>query len=158
MHYFPTSFVPISAISNARGRQIYNTTLTEDPRKKIPLKPSEGFSSALCGDGGGGASGGAIPITPCRIEDLIRMARKTLAQSQRTETPGHWRRRIEQLLEVLQNFCGVVNIIVEHQPFITGVVWGGLRFLLQVCAPLLLHRSLLPLFPSRIPPPQWVDL
>lgn len=156
LHYFPTSFVPISAISNARARQIYNTTLTKDPRKKISLKPSEGFSSALHGDGGGGASRGAVPITPCGIDDLIKMARETLAQSQRTTAQGHWRRRIEQLLEVLQSFCGVVDIIMEHQPPATALVWGGIRFLLQVGAPLL--DRCCPLFPSRIPPPEWVDL
>jgi hypothetical protein len=66
-----------------------------------------------------------------RIEEVYDVADKLQEEQARR---GHLRhlRRIEPYLERLRQYSGVINTFVQAKPVILALIWGPIRFLLQI--------------------------
>ncbi|KAK1758999.1 hypothetical protein QBC47DRAFT_449676 [Echria macrotheca] len=69
------------------------------------------------------------------IDEVYRAARDIERQQEKTKTMRGLK-RIEPLLRVLKEFNGVIDTFVQVKPDIMGLIWGPLKFLLQVASTL----------------------
>ena len=46
--------------------------------------------------------------------------------------------KLQKLLLAVNKYALVADVLIQHQPHVTAIVWGCIRFLIQVCYPLAL--------------------
>lgn len=56
------------------------------------------------------------------------------------------RDRAEKILEWVDKFKQIGDIAIQYDPVHAALPWAGIRFLLQVCAPIVLFPSASPRF------------
>lgn len=98
----------------------YNDNLTKNKKKKIDLSGATGLT----------ANYAAFPKDKTSCEDLQKIARrgKNEALDQKSEA----RKKVEGALTVISEYSMVVDVLIQHHPDITALVWGSFRFLLMV--------------------------
>ena len=96
--------------------QIFNTRLTKDPRKKItgPRLKSE--------------------TNACSLAQLVKATEEAHRVCYSKQTPGI--ARFQQILLAINKHALVADVLIQHQPQVTALVWGSIRFLIQVLCPL----------------------
>lgn len=97
--------------------QHFNDKLTEDPAKRIALS-------------------GTV-YSQFSIGDLIDTANDVKRRSQADKS--RCRQKFDNILNWFRQYGQVVDVMIQHQPEITALVWGSIRLLLTV----MLARSLL---------------
>jgi hypothetical protein len=99
---------------NARGEQTFNKTLTKDDKKRINI-------AVLKEQNIGG------------IAELLNAI--GLVKAKFHGTRGVHEAVVQKIAHTLSQYAAVVDIMIQQQPNITAVVWGSIRFLLQVKSP-----------------------
>lgn len=94
-------------------RQIFNTKLTKDPSKIFSV------------------SGNAHQSIQYRSEDII----EELESAKRLGEASHsgFRGKLKTLLLMFNDYAKPIDIMVQHQPHVTALVWGSLRALMHAC-------------------------
>ncbi|CZT01742.1 uncharacterized protein RAG0_09217 [Rhynchosporium agropyri] len=99
-----------------RAVKLYNTTLTDDPRKRIPDDPV------------------AVELmfgTPIKkLDELIDYTRS--AKEKVDAGRSKFMKHIDNLLQWFNKYAIIADIMIQHQPSITALVWGAVRGLLVV--------------------------
>lgn len=94
-------------------RQLYNVTLTEDPKKKIDL--SQPLSETH-------------PVAT--LEELIKFTQE--AKSKCDENRWPMSSTVDSMLKCFGTYALVIDVMIQEQPHVTALVWGGIRALLSV--------------------------
>jgi len=66
----------------------------------------------------------------CSLDDLCLATEAAKAKC--TREAGTLRARLDQILVTVYEYSKAVDVIIQQQPDITAVVWGAMRFLIQV--------------------------
>jgi len=124
----PTSYCP--APDGIYSGQIFNNELTHDSRKRIDTRNV------------------ARSVAYCKLSKLLDSTRE-LRKDQSTGR-GRFRRRLNQVLQAVNNHAVVGDILIQGQGGTAALVWSSIRLLLRVtwsyARPLflcLLNRALL---------------
>lgn len=97
--------------------------MTKDPLKKT-----------LCGVGGGTAQGSLA----CTAKDLVTTVHEIkdrLSTSGPGGAGGKWSTRLNQLLSLVDSYAVIGDVLIQHQPHTTALVWGAFRFIVKVRKP-----------------------
>jgi len=66
----------------------------------------------------------------CSLTEVLQAARDAKDKCDRGRST--FRAKMEALLLIFSEYCVTIDIMVEHQPHITALVWGAIRFLISV--------------------------
>jgi hypothetical protein len=104
----------MTAMLTANRHKIFNKNLTQDPKKRIDASHVQGN------------------IAACGVRDLVAAAASLQDQSPCNTRKGPWRERLERIIQAANKYAAVVDVMVQHQPHITALVWGAIRLLIGV--------------------------
>ncbi|KAL3486504.1 hypothetical protein BJX62DRAFT_246728 [Aspergillus germanicus] len=71
----------------------------------------------------------------CKPADLVTDTRRLKADLS-AQALGKWSEKLEHFIVALSGYCAAIDVAVQHQPHTTALVWGGIRFIIQVGTPL----------------------
>jgi hypothetical protein len=111
--------VPLETELTAGYWQLFSLKLTNDPKKRQ-------------------IAAGAIAksyFPACKPADLVTDTRRLKADLS-AQALGKWSEKLEHFIVALSGYCAAIDAAVQHQPHTTALVWGGIRFIIQVGAPL----------------------
>ncbi|KAK3358819.1 hypothetical protein B0T25DRAFT_577053 [Lasiosphaeria hispida] len=94
--------------------KIFNTELTKDPTK------------IMFGD----RANTSFPH--CSLSEVIVAAKR--ARDERARDRPRFRVKMDAFLTVMSRHCVAIDVMIEHSPHITAIVWGGLRLLITTAA------------------------
>ncbi|KAK4445325.1 hypothetical protein QBC34DRAFT_472554 [Podospora aff. communis PSN243] len=97
--------------------EIFNTELTRDPKKIISTR--------------GGVSGYQGPV--CPLSDLHDVARE-YANGPAAGRSASFKHKMQKLIATLSEYCIVIDVMVNHSPEVTALVWGGIRMCIMTAA------------------------
>jgi hypothetical protein len=86
-------------------------------------------------------------ISSCNLYSVLDAASK--ARAERDESKWRYtnsngevvilRDRFDKIIEGFTKYADCINITIQHQPEVTGLVWAAARFLIQVFVSLLVY-------------------
>jgi hypothetical protein len=92
--------------------QIFNTTLTKDPKKVIQtFAPSLEYDSAS-------------------FATVVDTAKYSIVACPKDRS--EIRKSLESCLLIFNQYSQSIDILIQHQPYITALIWGSVRTLMQV--------------------------
>jgi hypothetical protein len=96
-----------------RGRwQIFNTSLTKDRRKRIQSSDTSTRKHS------------------CSLFELVIATQEAHRQCYSKNIPGA--ANFKRVLQAVNKYALVADVLIQHQPHTTAIVWGCIRFLIQV--------------------------
>ncbi|KXG48154.1 Tetratricopeptide-like helical [Penicillium griseofulvum] len=98
----------------AQAVDLYNKTLTKDPNKRIDV--NTGWGPGI--------------HSLSSVDQLIDFACETKKCAE--EKKWKFSSRVDEILLWFNRNATVVDVMIQHQPHITALVWGGIRSLLAV--------------------------
>ncbi|KAJ4296301.1 hypothetical protein N0V90_006346 [Kalmusia sp. IMI 367209] len=114
------TFIPATDIM-----KIFNTTLTNDPEKIIyTYAPSPGYNTAT-------------------YSDIVDSAKQCIQHSVAVEKSA-LRKAMEVTVSTFNQYAQVIDVLIQHQPYVTALVWGAVRGLLQVAGQEITVSSVIP--------------
>jgi hypothetical protein len=96
-----------------------NSVLEQAPKKHIGQRLEAGKKFKLL----------EPPSTP---GDIFKEVEK-LTREYQDKPMGRYIARFAKVIEVFQNYFSVVDAFVSSDPLVAGLIWGGFRFIIQVC-------------------------
>ena len=93
--------------------QIFNETLTKDEKKRIATSTNN-----------------THPIISCTLNDLLKETEA--AKEKYFGEMGPFRKKIESILATIEQYAHVIDVLIQHHPDITALVWGSMRGLIGV--------------------------
>jgi hypothetical protein len=108
--------------------QIFNQELTKDKKKKIDL-------SNLSNN---------HPL--CSLPALVEATKDEREKSGVVTSPAAT--ALRRSIELVHTYAPIADVFIQHQPHITAIVWGCVRFLIEVSVPLALFHFQLFVFCS----------
>ncbi|CAN9202013.1 unnamed protein product [Alternaria alternata] len=94
--------------------KIFNTTLTSDPKKIIYA--SQANSSYVSSN----------------YKDVLEAATKCTRDGPRDKS--EFRKTMESALLIFNQYAVSIDVLVQHQPHVTALIWGSIRTLIQIAA------------------------
>jgi hypothetical protein len=99
--------------------QIFNTTLTSDPKKIIYASQANTLYS--CSSYAG----------------VLEAATKSIQDGH--EHKSDFCKTMKSSLLIFDRYASSIDVLVQHQPHVTALVWGSIRTLIQVSRDMLVH-------------------
>ena len=93
--------------------QIFNDTLTKDEKKRIGTSTNNKHS-----------------IISCTLNDLLKETET--ANEKYFDEPGPFRKKVESILTTIEQYAHIIDVLIQHHPDITALVWGSMRGLIGV--------------------------
>ena len=100
--------------------QLFNDSLTKDDKKRVGTTKSNKNQNVSS------------------INDLLKATEA--AKEQCLADRGPFRKKLESILKTFDQYAPVIDVMIEHQPHITALVWGSIRGLLGVSLSLMIAR------------------
>ena len=93
--------------------QIFNDTLTKDDKKRVSTPTNNKH-----------------PVISSTLDELLKETEA--AKDKCLGKPGPFRKKLESILTTIEQYAQVIDVLIQHHPDITALVWGSLRGLIGV--------------------------
>ena len=95
--------------------KIFNADLTKDKSKEIVLDQ---------------VNGGGVTQPFRGLQELIEVNLR--AHSRCYDSRAHVFRQLGESFQAVHSFAPVFDVMIQQQPFIAALIWGSVRFIIQV--------------------------